>query len=139
MRSRRRVLQLGSLSAFAGLSGCTALPFVGTIGFRLRNYTQESYDARVKIQFHGQTAFEETYPLPTASGDDPYVRIKTDAVSNVPTGLSYTVSLFLDGTEVRTVGATMDCTDRDGEIDEELDINIGFGRGDAVMIADTQC
>lgn len=139
MWSRRRVLQVGSLSALNGLSGCTALPFVGTIGFRLRNYTEESHDARVEIQFYGQTAFEQTYQLPTASEDDPYVQTETVAVSNVPTGVTYTVSLFLEGTEVRTIDATRDCTSHKDETDEELDINIGFGPGDEVMIEDTQC
>ncbi len=139
MWSRRRVLQVGSLSTLIGLSGCTALPFVGTIGFNLRNYMEEPHDARVKIQLYGQTVFEQAYQLPTASGDDPYVQTETAAVTNVPTGVTYTVSLFLDGTEVQTTEATMDCTDREEQIDEEIDINIGFGSGDAVMIADTQC
>jgi len=34
----------------------------------------------------------------------------------------------------------MDCTDRDSQqMDEEIDISIGFGGGDSVQIADTQC
>lgn len=139
--SRRRILQLGSLSTLAGLAGCTSLPLVGTLGFRLRNYTSEAYDARIEIRFAGQTAFEQTYHLPSASGADPYVHTETDAISNVPNGVSYTASLFLNGTESRTLKATMDCTDRDSsqEMDEEIDINIGFGGDDSVEMADTEC
>lgn len=138
--SRRRLLQLGSLSALVGLAGCTSLPFVGTLGFKLRDYTDEAHDARVEIQFAGQTAFEQTYQLPSASGADPYVHTETNAVSNIPNGMSYTISLFLDGTEMRTLKATMDCTDRDSQqMDEEIDISIGFGGDDSVHMGDTQC
>ena len=138
--SRRRILQLGGLSTLAGLAGCTSLPLVGALGFRLRNYTGEAYDARIEIRFAGQTAFEQTYQLPSASGANPYVHTETDAVSNVPNGMSYTVSLFLDGTEIRTLKATMDCTDRDSQqMDEEVTINIGFGGGNSVDMADTGC
>lgn len=138
--SRRRTLQLGSLSTLAGLAGCTSLSLVGTLGFRLRNYSGEAYDARIEIRFAGQTAFEQTYQLPSASGADPYVHTETHAISNVPNGVSYTASLFLNGTERRTLKATMDCTDRDSQrMDEEIDINIGFGGGDSVDMADTGC
>ncbi|WP_254768962.1 hypothetical protein [Salinilacihabitans rarus] len=67
--------------------------------------------------------------------------VEAAAVSNVPAGVTYTVSLFLDGETVQTIDATMDCTDRDeDEMDEELDIAIGFGSDpDSVTIADTQC
>lgn len=138
--SRRRLLQLCSLSALVGFPGCTSLPFVGSLGFRLRNYTGEAHDARVEIQFAGQTAFEQTYQLSSANGTDPYVHTEANAVSGIPNGMSYTVTLFLDGTEIRTLKATMDCTDRDSQqMDEEIDISIGFGGGDSVHMADTQC
>jgi hypothetical protein len=138
--SRRRVLRLGGLSALAGVSGCTAVPFTGTLGFRLRNYTSEAYDARIEIRFHGQTAFERTYRLPIASGGDPYVHVEADAVSNVPKGATYNTSVFLDGVEERTIEASMDCTDReDQQMDEEISIDIGFGGGDAVEMAETGC
>lgn len=138
--SRRQFLQLGSLSALAGIAGCTSLPAVGTLGFILRNYTSEAYDARIKIQFYEQTAFEQTYQLPAASGADPYVHTETNAVSTVPHGVTYTVSLSFDGTEVRTLNATMDCTDRETQqMDEEIDIAIGFGGDDEVRMADTKC
>lgn len=138
MRTRRHVLRLGGLSALAGLSGCTSVPLVGTLGFRLRNYTDEAYDARVEIRFYGRTAFDHTYRLPAASGADPSVRTETDAVSNVPNGATYSATLFLDGEEAEAISATMDCTDREG-VDEEIDIGVGFGAGDAVTMADTTC
>lgn len=137
--SRRRILRLGGLSALVGLSGCLET-LTGTVGFRLRNYTSEPYDARIELRLYGQTAFEQTYKLPTKSGPDPYVHVETNAISNVPKGATYTASLFLDGTEEGTIEATMDCTDRETQqMDEELDINIGFGGGDAVEIGETQC
>lgn len=138
--SRRRLLQLCSLSALVGFAGCISLPFVGSLGFRLGNYTGEAHGARVEIQFAGQTAFEQTYQLSSASGADPYVHMETNAVSGIPNGVSYTASLILDGTEIRTLKATMDCTDRDSQqMDEEIDISIGFDGDDSVHIADTQC
>ena len=138
--SRRQVLRLGGLSTLAALSGCTSVPFVGSIGFMLRNYTDKAYDARIQIKIYGQTAFEQVYQLPAASGADPYVHKELDAVSNVPSGVTYVVSLFLDGTEAKTINATMDCTDRETQqIDEEIDINIGFGRNKDVLMADSSC
>ncbi|UPV76427.1 hypothetical protein M0R89_19900 (plasmid) [Halorussus limi] len=138
--SRRQILGLGGLSTLAGLAGCASVSLTGTLGFRLRNYTSAAYDATVEIRLAGQTTFERTFQLPSASSADPYVYTETDAVSNIPSGMSYTVSLFLDGTEVRTHEATMDCTDRDSQrMDEEIDINIGFGGDETVEIADTQC
>lgn len=137
--SRRQFLQLGGLSALTGIAGCSSLPAVGTLGFRLRNYTSDAYDARITIQFYGQTAFEQTYQLPAASSADPYVHTEPTAVSTVPTGVTYTVSLFLDGTDVQTLNATMDCTDRETQpMDEEISIDIGFG-GDGVRMTDSWC
>lgn len=136
--SRRQILQVGGLSVFTGLAGCTSLPYIGTIGFVLRNYTKNGYDARIDIRLAGQIAFKQTYQLPTASGEDPYVLTEPKAVSNIPNKTPYTVSLFLDGAEAETLKATMDCAHRDSEpMDEEIDI--GFGAGDAVYIADSSC
>lgn len=62
------------------------------------------------------------------------------AISNVPKGMSYTASLFLDGTEVETLTATMGCVDRyEQQMNEEIDINIGFGGSSTVKMPDTQC
>ena len=138
--SRRRLVRFGGLAALAGLSGASFSTLVGTIGFRLRNYTTEAYEARVEIDLFGRTAFEQTYRLPSSSDAEPHVRVETNAVSKVPSGASYTASLSLDGTTVRTVTATMDCTNRTNQqIDEELDISIGFDGGDEVEIGESQC
>ncbi|SEW27056.1 hypothetical protein [Natrinema salifodinae] len=140
MYSRRRVLQLGSASVLAGLAGWTVLTVTGGIGFRLRNYTSESYEARVTIEFYGRTAFERTYRLPAASGADPFVRTEKNAISNAPNGATYTATLFLDGKAEQTISATVDCTDRDEqEIDEEIDIDVGFGGDDSILMADSNC
>lgn len=138
--SRRQILQVGGLAVFTGLAGCTSLPYIGTIGFVLRNYTKNDYNARIEIRLAGQIAFKQTYQLPVASGADPYVLTESKAVSNIPNKTPYTVSLFLDGAEVETLKATMDCTNRDSEpMDEEIDIDIGFGASDAVDIDDSSC
>ncbi len=137
--SRRQILHLGSLSVLTGLSGC-ASSLVGTIGFRLRNYTSTAYNARIKIQFYGRVMFEQTYQLPAASSADPYIHIEEKAVSNIPSGVSYSVILFLNGSEERTINATMDCMERETQpMDEEIDINIGFGEDDEIQMADSSC
>ncbi len=134
------MLRLGGLAGLAGLSGCASLPFVGTLGFRLRNYTTDAYDARVQIRLYGQTAFDRTYRLPAADPADPHVLTETDAVSNVPSGATYTCSLFLDGVKARSIETTADCTDRESQqMDEEVDIDIGFGGDGGVEMADTEC
>lgn len=138
--SRRQFLTTGGLIGLTGLAGCTSVPFVGTLGFRIRNYTDEAYEARIEIRLTGRPDFERTYDLSSTSGPDPFVHTEPTAVSNVPEGTSYTVSLFLDGTEAETLTATMDCADRDeGQTDEEIDINVGFGGDGAVEMTDTQC
>ena len=138
--SRRQILGFVGAASTTGLAGCSSSPFVGGLGFRLRNYTDEDYEARIEISLAGQSVFEQAYRLPSASGADPYVQTEPNAVSNVPKGVSYTVSLFLDGVEARTFTATMDCVDRDSrQMDEEIDIDIGFGGDDTVDMADTQC
>lgn len=138
--SRRQFLRSGGLIGLIGLAGCTSVPFVGTLGFRLRNYTDEAYEARIEIRVTGRSDFEKTYDLPSVSGADPYVHTESTAISNVPKGMSYSVFLFLDGTEVETLTATMDCVGRDEQqIDEEIDINIGSGGNDTVKMADSQC
>lgn len=138
--SRRRLLQVGSFSAVVGLSGCTSLPFVGTLGFVLRNYTSEAHNAHIEIQLYGRTTFEQTYQLSPAQGGKPHVRIETDAVSSIPAGVTYSVSVSLDGREAESINATMDCTSREGQqVDEELDINIGFGNSRGVQIWETSC
>jgi len=137
---RRQFLGSGGLIGLIGLAGCTSVPFVGTLRFRLRNYTDEAYEARIEIRLTGRSGFEQTYDLPSASGTDPSVHTEPTAISNVLKGMTYTVSLFLDGTKVETLTATMNCVDRDEQqVDEEIDITIGFGGNDTVEMADTQC
>ncbi len=144
--SRRRLLQLGGLSAVSGLSGCASLPLVGSLGFYLRNYTDKAYKARIEIQIHGRTAFEQTCQLPaakqlpTGKGIEPHVRTETPALSSIPAGVTYSVSLFFDGEETETLDTTMDCTSREDQpMDEEIDINIGFNGNYGVQITDTSC
>ncbi|WP_458208803.1 hypothetical protein [Haladaptatus sp. NG-SE-30] len=84
--------------------------------------------------------FEQTYQLPAASSADPYIHIEEKAVSNIPSGVSYSVILFLNGSEERTINATMDCMERETQpMDEEIDINIGFGEDDEIQMADSSC
>ncbi|WP_152418042.1 hypothetical protein [Haloferax elongans] len=138
--SRRHILGLGGLSVLSGFAGCTSVPFVGTIGLVLRNYTENAHDARIEIRVANRVAFEQTYQLPTASEAKPYVVTEADAVSNIPKGMTYTVFLFLDGTEVDTLEATMDCTKRDSHsVEEEVSIDIGFPGEKTVDMADSQC
>jgi len=139
MVSRRRLTQLGAVSLVAGLAGCGSLPVVGTIGFRFRNYRIEPCNPRIHIEILDSTVLDREYELQAGSADDPYSRLEPEAVSNIPAGVNYTATLFLGGEEVRTVEGTADCVGRGGEFDEELDIYIGYGRDEEIMIGESEC
>lgn len=139
MISRRHLIHLGTVSIVSGLAGCTSIPAFGTVGLRFRNYREESCSPQVQIEILGTTVLDQEFELRSGSPDNPYSRIEPDAVSNVPTGVDYTAKLFLNGDEVKSIEGTADCVGRQGDFDEEIDINIRYGRHEEILMDGSKC